>query len=226
MAEALGKRSYNPSLNPKITAAHDSLQENPEDGWNKCWEKGMTPWDLGRPLPIILHLLETGTLPKGRALIPGCGSGYDVAAIAAPDRFVVGLDISEHAVKRAKGLSSWLPNSNCFTFEKADFFTWTPTEQFDLIFDYTFFAAIDPSLRPAWGNKVRELLKPDGELITLISPISDHVGGPPYAVSVAIYEEVLFPLGFEAVSIEDNEYAVETRKGMEKLGRWKRIAKP
>ena len=34
----------------------------------------MTPWDLGQPTPVILHLHQTGALPKGRALIPGCGS--------------------------------------------------------------------------------------------------------------------------------------------------------
>lgn len=61
----------------------------------------MTPWDLGQPTPILVHLHQTGTLPKGRALIPGCGSGHDVVAIASPERFVVGLDVSENAIKQA-----------------------------------------------------------------------------------------------------------------------------
>lgn len=34
----------------------------------------MTPWDLGQPTPILVHLHQTGTLPKGRSLVPGCGS--------------------------------------------------------------------------------------------------------------------------------------------------------
>ena len=34
----------------------------------------MTPWDLGQPTPILVHLHQTGALPKGRALVPGCGS--------------------------------------------------------------------------------------------------------------------------------------------------------
>ncbi|XP_068635503.1 probable thiol methyltransferase 2 [Aristolochia californica] len=221
----VAKRPYAPSANPRIVEMQQSIEDNPEDGWDKCWEKEITPWDLGRPQPIIVHLLNSGTLPKGRALIPGCGSGYDVAAIAAPDRFVVGLDISETAIKRAKELSSSLPNANCLDFLKADFFAWKPAEKFDLIFDYTFFAAVDPSLRPAWASKVADLLKPDGELITLISPISDHVGGPPYGVSVADYKKVLLPLGFKAISIEDNECSIESRKGLEKLGRWKKSGK-
>uniref|UniRef100_A0A453QQD1 Uncharacterized protein n=1 Tax=Aegilops tauschii subsp. strangulata TaxID=200361 RepID=A0A453QQD1_AEGTS len=43
------------------------------DGWEKSWETGVTPWDLGKPTPIIEHLVKSGTLPKGRALVPGCG---------------------------------------------------------------------------------------------------------------------------------------------------------
>ena len=43
------------------------------DGWEKSWESDITPWDLGKPTPIIEHLVKSGTLPKGRALVPGCG---------------------------------------------------------------------------------------------------------------------------------------------------------
>ncbi|KAK1319661.1 putative thiol methyltransferase 2 [Acorus calamus] len=154
------------------------------DGWDKCWEQGLTPWDIGRPTPVLVDLLEKGGLPKGRALVPGCGTGYDVVAIAGPERFVVGLEISEHAIKRSKELFSSLPNANCFKFLVGDFFSWRPTELFDLIFDYTFFCAIEPSMRPAWASQVRDMLKPDGELITLMFPIGDREGGPPYNVSL------------------------------------------
>ncbi|RWV83663.1 hypothetical protein GW17_00054700 [Ensete ventricosum] len=72
------------------------------DGWEKCWEEGLTPWDLGKATPAVLQLVETGSLPRGRVLVPGCGSGYDVVAIAGPERYVVGLDISTSAVEKAK----------------------------------------------------------------------------------------------------------------------------
>ncbi|XP_074340073.1 putative thiol methyltransferase 2 isoform X2 [Apium graveolens] len=212
------------------------------DGWEKSWREGVTPWDLGQPTPILLHLLQTGSLPKGRALVPGCGSGHDVIAIASSDRYVVGLDISESAIEIATKLSSSSPSSNHHTFLKTDFFTWQPTELFDLVFDYTFFCAIEPDMRSAWASRIQNLLKPNGELITLMFPvqlanplycitgtsmlqrllISDHVGGPPYKVSVADYEEVLHSVGFRATSIMENELAIGPRQGREKLGSWKR----
>lgn len=210
------------TTNSNVDTIQQLIRSDSTGGWEKCWEQGLTPWDLRQSTPIILHLHQTGSLPIGRALIPGCGSGHDVVAIACPERFVVGLDISDNAIMKAKELSSSSPNANHFTFLRADYFNWHPTELFDLIFDYTFFCAIEPDMRPAWARRIQDLLKPDGELITLMFPISDHVGGPPFKVSISDYEEVLHPMGFKAISIVDNELAIGPRKGREKLGRWKR----
>ncbi|XAR64537.1 Thiol S-methyltransferase [Bertholletia excelsa] len=188
--------SSSADTNPKINKSQKILHSDPSGGWEKIWEEGITPWDLGQATPVIVHLHKTDALPKGRAL------GHDVVAIACPERFVVGLDIADKAIKKAKELSSTLPNADHCTFLKEDFFHWHPSELFDLIFDYT----------SAWARQVQDLLKPDGELITLMFPMDDHVGGPPYALSVAAYEEVLHPIGFKTVSIVENELAVAPRK--------------
>ncbi|KAJ6734083.1 hypothetical protein OIU79_001365 [Salix purpurea] len=216
------EREGSVKFKPEVHQMRQLVTTETSGGWESCWEQGLTPWDLGRPTPIILHLHQTGALPKGRALVPGCGSGYDVVAMACSERYVVGLDVSHTAVEKAIELSSSLPNSSHFTFLKEDFFTWQPPELFDLIFDYTFFCAIEPEMRSRWACRVQEMLKPDGELITLMFPISDHAGGPPYKVSVSDYEEVLHPMGFKAVTIADNELAIGARKGREKFGRWRR----
>lgn len=211
------------SVGFKDLAGFQGLVHSP-GSWNNCWEQGTTPWDLGQTTPIIQHLVDSRALPKGRALVPGCGRGYDVVAMASPDRHVTGLDMSERALTLARELAASSPHAAmATTFLEADFFTWK-SPQFDLIYDYTFFVAIEPSLRPSWALKMAELLKPEGELITLMFPISDHEGGPPYKVSVADYEELLVPLGFTPVSVLDNELAFGARKGQEKLGRWKKNA--
>ncbi|KAH0449184.1 hypothetical protein IEQ34_022984 [Dendrobium chrysotoxum] len=204
--------SMDPNLNPRVARVRQLMSSGSADGWEKCWEEGVTPWDLGQTTPIITDLIQTGEFPEGRILVPGCGTGYDVVAMASPVRFVVGLDISITALNKAKEWSSSLPNARYFTFLAEDFFTWTPSELFDAIFDYTFFCAIHPSMRSAWATKVSELLKPDGELITLMYLVEDQQAGPPYNTSVADYEEVLHPVGFKTISIVDNELAVKRRK--------------
>ncbi|KAG8661504.1 hypothetical protein MANES_01G010300v8 [Manihot esculenta] len=210
--EQLIAKEINVKFKPEVNQVQEILVTNSFGGWEKCWEQGLTPWDLGQPTPALLHLHHTGSLPKGRTLVPGCGSGHDVVAIACPERYVVGLDVSDKAIKKAEELSSLSPNANCFTFLRADFFSWHPSELFDLIFDYTFFCAIEPEMRSRWAMQIQNLLKPDGELITLMFPIDDHIGGPPYKVSVSDYEEVLCPLGFKAVFVADNELAIKARK--------------
>ncbi|KAJ3678123.1 hypothetical protein LUZ60_001926 [Juncus effusus] len=209
-------KSSDPQLGKMMTCA-DSSDIN---GWEKCWEEGTTPWDLGQVTPLVANLIQSETVPIGRVLVPGCGA-Y-IMALAGPDRYVVGLDISETGIKKAKEWSCSSLNKEYFAFLVGDFFNWKSEEAFDLIFDYTFFCAIDPSLRSDWAKRIDELLKLDGELITLIFVISGQEEGPPYDNNLADYEEVLNPLGFKAISIEDNELSVEQRKESEKLVRWKR----
>ncbi|WMV40848.1 hypothetical protein MTR67_034233 [Solanum verrucosum] len=206
---------------PKVDKLQQLLHSDPSGGWDKCWEKGMTPWDLGQPTPILVHLHQTGTLPKGRALIPGCGSGHDVVAIASPERFVVGLDVSENAIKQATKLFSSSKSAENFAFLEADFFSWRPTQLFDLIFDYTFFCAIEPEMRSRWASKIRDLLKPDGELITLIFPevlcyahVIDIIEDP-LVFQVSILQDIneIVSLNVFAVPIETSVTCPLYRKG-------------
>lgn len=207
--------------NPAIVRLRE-LVDGPQssDGWRRCWEQGVTPWDLGEPTPAVVKLVQSGTLPAGSVLVPGCGGGYDAVALSGGGRSVVGLDVCDAVIQRARQRSSASPD---VAFTHADFFTWAPPEPFHLIFDYTFFCALDPSLRPAWAARMDELLRPDGELITLMYLPQDQDSGPPYNTTVLDYEEVLNPLGFVIESIEDNDVAVEPRKGLEKIARWKKM---
>nr|XP_023871969.1 thiocyanate methyltransferase 1-like [Quercus suber] len=83
-----------------------------------------------------------------------------------PEHYVVGLDILDVAIKKAMELSSSLLNASCFNFLKEDFFTWSPTE----LPTELFFCAIEPDLRLAWAQQICDILKPGGELITLMFP--------------------------------------------------------
>jgi len=104
MGSAAAGGGRDPAENPKVGRLRELFVGDAAaaDGWEKSWEFGVTPWDLGKPTPVIEHLVRSGTLPNGRALVPGCGMGYDVVALACPERFVIGLDISDMAVKKAK----------------------------------------------------------------------------------------------------------------------------
>jgi SAM-dependent methyltransferase len=193
------------------------------DGWEQSWQRGVTPWDAGCAAPSLTGLVASGTLPPGRALVPGVGGGYDALALASPTRSVIGLDLSATAVDVANARRDALgiPAASC-AFVAGDFFS-SEQGQFDLIWDYTFFCALQPELRPRWAARMRQLLSPGGVLVTLIFPIGDFAGGPPFAVSPELYSRVLGDAGFEAVALAPVPAALShaARVGKEWLGTWR-----
>jgi methyl halide transferase len=83
--------------------------------WADLWDAGdFLPWDKGAPNPALEDILkdrrdllgesvfieeEGGKKRRKRALVPGCGRGYDVLLLASFGYDAYGLDISESAVK-------------------------------------------------------------------------------------------------------------------------------
>lgn len=177
------------------------------------WNNGLPPgtaFDKETPSPLLLKLINEDQIPYGRALVPGCGRGYDVTALAHRDRVVLGLDIAERAIEAAKQRLDQLPESQCSAKESAifstdsffDLDTTVPEYQFDFIYDYTFLCALEPDIRTDWAKKMSELVKPGGELLTLIFPIGDKVGGPPFKVSLELVKGLLEPVGFQCKQLE------------------------
>ncbi len=136
--------------------------------WSDLWDKGdFLPWDRGMPNPALLdtltdqrHLLGTCFVENNsekkqrkRALVPGCGKGYDVLLLASFGYDAFGLEVSETAVKRcyeeqtSNGHKYPVRDKSCGTgavkFMHGDFFAtdWMVNIEgdgkVDLIYDYT-----------------------------------------------------------------------------------------
>ncbi|WP_168210883.1 methyltransferase domain-containing protein [Persicimonas caeni] len=192
--------------------------------WQEAWEEKRTPWDAGASAPSLCELVDCDDLPEGRALVPGAGSGYDVLTLAGPKRKAIGLDLAPGAKQRFEALreQEGVPAEQA-EMVVGNFFDWQPDELFDVIWDYTFLCAIEPEMRQRWAERVDELLKPDGELVTLIFPIvdKDPNEGPPYALSPELVRELVTPR-FEPIYLEPVEHSHPGREGKEWLGRWRR----
>lgn len=81
--------------------------------WDDLWQAGdFLPWDRGHANPALIDALnERNDLfgsplkPDGsrkRALVPGCGKGYDLALFAAHGYDSYGIEVSEKAVQVAE----------------------------------------------------------------------------------------------------------------------------
>jgi hypothetical protein len=217
--------------------------------WTAVWDAGLAPgqaFDAASTSPLLVKLIKEGKIPTGRALVPGCGRGYDVTDLATKDRYVLGLDISETAVKAADDRRDALPEEACYKpnadFQTTSFFELdasTEDKKFDFVYDYTFLCALAPSVRPLWAQKMADLVKAEGELLTLVFPIRpvDAIG-PPFAVSLELYRELLEPVGFRCEQLEvlppelshegrdgnmPETHPMKNRSGMSGVGRWRKI---
>jgi methyl halide transferase len=161
----------------------------------------------------------------GRAFVPGCGTGYDVFAIAEVAEQVVGLDVAPSAAERFEAeRGSRGIDAGRATIVVGDFFGYTPPASFDLIWDYTFLCAIEPDQRLAWADRMHELLTADGELWTLIFPVDPvplNPGGPPHPMTTELVRELLEPR-FVADRMEPVSVSHPGRQGKEWLACWRK----
>jgi len=236
--------------------------EQQAGAWNEMWQQKVTPWDRGGPNPALIDTLNDKTdmlgryfkdtkhgdqarPPRKKALVPGCGRGYDVFLLTAAGYDAYGLDTSQLALEGARKLAdepsriAKYPLRNGiegrgeakFTFAdffKDDFLSETDGGGFDIIYDYTFLCALPPELRPKWANRMSELLAPTGHLICLEFPLSKppKSGGPPHGLTAELYEQLLAWPGRE-VNYNLGGYVVEDRSlghaddALVRMARWK-----
>ncbi|KAJ1910165.1 hypothetical protein H4219_006269, partial [Mycoemilia scoparia] len=196
--------------------------------WNKYWQSdGLPPWDAGKVNPALVQLIEEvkwplpNNAPNSQALIPGCGTGYEVLYLAeqgSPNLTVTGIDMTPSAIEEAKKYRDSVVSSKNITvdssvssrahYKVADFFNFKalPNDDddddskgggyYDLAFDMRFFCALPPSTRPKIGQRYSEIMKAGSTLITLmypINPVEKEEGGPPFQVSLKDYMDAFGP---------------------------------
>ncbi|MEM9691358.1 MAG: methyltransferase [Myxococcota bacterium] len=190
--------------------------------WEDAWREGRTRWDAGQSPPVLLEMLAHA--PTGRALVPGCGSGYDVFALAAADRRVIGLDVAPTAAERFQALRREREiDETRAGITIGDFFSFEPEAKFDLIWDYTFLCALPVDLREAWAKTMARLLAPTGELWTLIFPVvpqlPDEPTGPPFPMRPELVQGLLAH-SFTEIEMRPVERSHPGREGKEWFARW------
>jgi len=73
--------------------------------WDTAYSEGGQPtWDIGRPQPAVVRLLDEGAFggPGAAILDVGCGTGEHALLLAARGHPVVGLDVAWEAIERAR----------------------------------------------------------------------------------------------------------------------------
>ncbi|KAG5980632.1 hypothetical protein E4U55_003815 [Claviceps digitariae] len=187
--------------------------------WSELWESDENDiWDRGMPSPALIDFIESkpealhapvaANAERLRALVPGCGRGYDVAMLALHGFDVCGLDVSSKGAQVARDYTAnEIKNPQDYNYGHkgrlemqpgsvqiiaADFFNrdWEALlgengkRGFDLIYDYTFLCALLPEMRKDWSTRMAELIAPTGVLVCLEFPMYKDLRavGPPWGL--------------------------------------------
>jgi methyl halide transferase len=130
--------------------------------WDDLWKDGFLPWDKGFPNPALVDLLterqdlfpSPTKLGRRKALVPGCGKGYDVLLLSSFGYDAYGLEISSNALEEARKVEKKMSGEGVYetregvekgkiTWLAGDFFADNFLKDvegegtFDLIYDYT-----------------------------------------------------------------------------------------
>lgn len=198
--------------------------------WENRYQLGETPWEKGQAAPPLVEFLTTHApiaWGEGPVLVPGCGFGHDVRALAEYGLPVLGLDLSPTAIEAAKTY----PQADAESYELGNFLdpAWPSGRHFSAIWEHTCFCAIDPSDRSIYVAAAARCL-PTGGLIAgvfFLTPFdhgSDRVG-PPHGVALADLEAEFSPY-FEKVDGWVPVTAYPGREGREWFGIFRRLAQP
>jgi SAM-dependent methyltransferase len=122
---------------------------------------------------------------KGEILVPGCGTGHEVRALASQDfhqTTVIGLDLAETAITLAQGI----PLVGQEMYVQGDLFalpsSWNG--RFDWVVEHTCFCAIDPTLRADYMRAIAQVLKPGGQYFAIFFMTPDAEQGPPFGTTM------------------------------------------
>lgn len=190
--------------------------------WEEKYQKGEVFWDKGAPSPPMKQYLERHPV-RGRALVPGCGHGHEVALAAAHGLDATGLDIAPTAVAEARALYPQLAKR----FMTGDFFD-PPAEMrdaFDVVLEHTCMSGLPPALRASYRRGLDLTLRRGGWLVGVwfIDPdLAPGDEGPPFRFSVPDLT-ALFANGYEIIHDYVPDVSFETRVGRERVRVLRRV---
>ena len=249
----------NSDTRQKLRSHFEVPHEQHNDRWDHLWKESFLPWDKGFPNPALVDALndrqdliaparKSSTGQRRRALVPGCGKGYDVLLLASYGYDAYGLDVSENAIQACKAFARKefenYPTKDpqygrgscdfvCGDFFKSDWLQscGTDVSDFDLIYDYTFLCALPVEWRSDWASRMSDLLALDSKstLICLEFPTykEPSTGGPPHGLKPEMYIAHLGRPG-EDVKYSDEGYPIpddvsskpENGKALVRVGHW------
>ena len=169
--------------------------------WDVSYRAGSPPWDIGEPQPAIRTLASEGAF-AGTVLDAGCGTGENAFCVAALGLSVLGVDLAESAVSKARekatarGIDADFVVADALHLERLE-------RTFDTVLDCGLFHTFDDDERRDYVRSLASVTRPGGALHVLcFSDVGPGDCGP-HPVSQDELREP-FTRGWRVTSVKPN----------------------
>jgi SAM-dependent methyltransferase len=143
--------------------------------WDDSYRDGPAPWDVG-PQPAVVRVAAAGGF-TGAVLDAGCGSGANALHLASLGLRVLGVDVAETALARAReeaarhGTEVEFATADALHLERLG-------RRFDTVLDCGLFHTFDGDERPAYVSGLAAVTEPGGTLYVLCFSDQGPDSGP------------------------------------------------
>ncbi|MDD1794735.1 thiopurine S-methyltransferase [Enterovibrio sp. ZSDZ42] len=167
-----------------------------QEFWHNRWAENRIGFHLTETNPSLLKHWQALHPQRHEAVfVPMCGKSVDLSWLASKHDDVVGVELSEIAVRAFFSehlytplVTAISPMMKLYQFDEVsiysgDYFS-APLAQYPLIYDRAALIAMPGNLRQRYVARLLSLLKPGGRilLVTLDYP-QDQMDGPPFSVT-------------------------------------------
>ena len=167
------------------------------EGWLDRWATGRTGWHEEDGNAALKSYWPVNTDAK-RVLVPLCGKSHDLVWLARRGHEVVGVELAEEAIheffadndlayraESGEHLDRYSADDLPISIYCGDYFRFDAAP-FDALYDRGALVAMPETLRPAYVEHTRKLLRPDAiRLLITLEYDQGVVQGPPFSVPLS-----------------------------------------
>lgn len=174
--------------------------------WYENWFSGkekILGFNIGRPHPGLIEILDNRLLKAGRVLVPACGIGYDAVLLAERGFEVVAFDFSVNAIKKAESKAKSrgkLKGSLRFVVEDIYNLPDSYRNAFDYVVEIGNFQAMSVKERREYVQTMAQVLVSGGKCIVICKKYPPLTPGPKGLKKASLQK--YFSSGFKVERIE------------------------
>ena len=128
--------------------------------FERAYRRGRTPWDTGITPPEVAE--EVTSMPPGRALDLGCGTGTNVIWLAQHGWKAVGVDFSAVAIEAARRKADWTSGAEFVEGDVTRLHELGVEGPFDLVLDIGCYHSVPTRRRDEYVREVTAVARPGG----------------------------------------------------------------